>query len=212
MSEDPVTVSATPPAQQPKTNWAARGAGALALLAALVCVYVVFAATSKPQDGASLTRFATGPLSALEVVAIPPPQPDTPILNAAGRPVRLSDWRGQVLVVNFWASWCEPCKEEMPSLAALHERFAARGARVVAVSVDKPAAEALARRQLAEWGTGALEFFIDHNATSAINARSAGFPTTIIYDRRGREIARLTGPADWNSSEAHALIEAALAR
>jgi thiol-disulfide isomerase/thioredoxin len=116
---------------------------------------------------------------------------------------------GEPLVVNIWATWCAPCVEEMPTLAALQQRFEGR-VRVVTVSVDGEANLDRAQSQLAELGGGALPFYVDITRGVLWDVDARGLPVTIIYDRQGSEVARLAGGADWSSDEAAALIEAVL--
>jgi thiol-disulfide isomerase/thioredoxin len=179
------------------------GFGALAVL------YVVFAASSKPDERAGLARLAVGEMRALSVLADAPAQPAEVLRDAAGGQTRLAGFRGEVLVVNLWATWCAPCVEEMPTLGALQRQFAGR-LHVVAVSVDSLAEAEKARAQLERLSEGSLDFLIEPSRGILFSARAAGMPTTIIYDREGRELARLSGGADWSSPEAAALMEAVL--
>ena len=174
-------------------------------------LYVLFAAASKPEPVASgLTRFASGPLHALTVMDQPPPLPTRTIRDANGAETSLPAFTGQVLVVNLWATWCTPCMEEMPTLGALQRRFAGR-IRVIPVSADNEADKEKARRELAELSQDSLPFLIDISRGVLFDAQAAGMPVTIIYDPQGREIARVSGGADWSSDQASQLMEAVLA-
>ena len=179
-------------------------------LGACAVLYVLFAAASKPEGGA-YARFATGGLAKLQALETPPPQPPQPLIDADGQPATLADFRGQVVVLNLWATWCAPCVIEMPTLAALQRRYGEQGLRVVAVSIDADADAAKAQRMLADLSEGTLTYYHDPSRAMAFAARAGGLPTTVLYDRRGQEIARLAGGADWSGTEAAALIEAALA-
>ena len=178
-------------------------------LGALAFLYVVFTASSKPEP-AGLARFAEASLQRLTVLDDPPPQPANALTDAEGGEVRLSDMEGDLLVVNLWATWCPPCIAEMPTLGALQERFADRGVRVVAVSVDELAKTEEAKAALARLSEGRLDFYQDYTRAILFSSRAPGMPTTILYDRHGRELARVAGEADWSSEEGAALIEAAL--
>ncbi len=181
---------------------AAVGAGAL--------VYALFMASSKPPaDG--YARYAQGAMSKLEVVADAPDQPGQSLRDGNGEATSLAAYRGQVVLVNLWATWCAPCVEEMPTLGALHRRFEGQGFAVLPVSIDEDAKIDDAKEMLTRLSGGALPFLVDPSRGIAFEARAAGVPTSILYDRGGVEIARLGGSADWNSPEAVALIEAALA-
>jgi len=187
--------------------WAAFAMIALGLLAFL---YVVFAASSKPSVTGGLTRFAQGELTKLVVVSDPPPMPLRPLQDAAGAEASLAAFKGQVTVLNVWFTGCAPCIHEMPSLAALQRRYEGR-INVVPVSIDGEAKRAEAVAMLAELSENTLPFYIDISRGVAFDVGAPGFPITIIYDRRGEEIARLAGGADWASEDAFALIDAVLA-
>lgn len=180
------------------------------VLGAIAVLYVLFAASSKPDQGGSLTRFARGEMAALTVLPEPPPMPTRTIQDASGADTNLQALRGEVLVVNIWATWCPPCVEEMPTLAALETHFDGR-LRVIAVSVDSEGKRAEAQAQLAQLSDNVLPFYIDITRGVMFDARAAGMPTTIIYDREGNEVARLAGGADWASEDAIALLESVLA-
>jgi thiol-disulfide isomerase/thioredoxin len=137
--------------------WAALAMIAVGLLAFL---YVVFAASSKPQNSAGLMRLARGELSALVVVPDPPPMPLRPLQDAAGAETSLAAYQGEVMVLNLWATWCAPCVEEMPTLGALQRRYGGR-VYVVPISVDGEGQRARAQAQLADLSEGSLPFLID---------------------------------------------------
>lgn len=137
--------------------------------------------------------------------------PTRPLRNAAGGVATLAGaYDNEVLVVNLWATWCAPCVEELPTLAALQRRFAGRGVEVVTISVDSEGDRAKAERELTRLSGGALPFWIDISRGVLFDVEAPGMPITIIYVG-GEERARLAGGADWSSEEAAALIEAALA-
>lgn len=184
----------------------------MALLAAgtLAVLYVLFAAASKPEPSTGLMRFATGEMRALGVLEAPPPMPMRVLRDAAGAETTLAAFDGEVMVLNLWATWCAPCMEEMPTLAELQRRYQGR-VQVIPVSVDTEGQRARAQRELARLSGGTLPFLIDVSRGVLFDAQAAGMPVTIIYDREGREVARLAGGADWSSDEAVALIDAVLA-
>ncbi|MGE3142167.1 MAG: TlpA family protein disulfide reductase [Hyphomonadaceae bacterium] len=184
----------------------------LALGGALVLggvLYVVFALAAKP-DGPGLARFAKGEMAALRMARAEAPLAAQPFMDGEGRTRTLADFRGRIVVLNLWATWCPPCRAEMPTLAALARRYPAGDVTVLAISVDRAAERDAAEAMLRELSGGALDFYIDPTKTIAFAYTAPGFPTTYIIDREGREIARLAGDADWASPEAFALIDAAL--
>ena len=178
-------------------------------LGTVAVLYVLFAAASKPETASGLRRFATGEMERLVVLETPPALPGRAIRDASGAETSLSAFTGDVLVVNFWATWCAPCMEEMPTLGALQRRFEGR-LRVIPVSVDSEDKRAEAQAKLAQYSQGALPFFIDISRGVLFDVEAPGMPVTIIYDRSGRELARLAGGADWSSEEAARLMEAVL--
>lgn len=193
-----------------RPNWALRAAFVMIGFAALAGLYVLFAASSKPLVREGYARFAHGHMQRLEVLEDAPPMPSQSLRDGEGGETTLAAFHGDVLVVNLWATWCAPCMEEMPTLGALQRAYDGR-LRVLPVSVDGEADQGRAKRALAELSEHSLPFLSDPSRAILFSARAAGMPTTIIYDREGREIARLTAGADWSSPEAAALMEAALA-
>ncbi len=194
------------PPQKPWALWAALtliGAGAIAL------VYVLFAASSKPETQSGLRRFAEGEMARLYVMEAPPPMPTRTLRDVAGNETTLAAYQGEVMVLNLWATWCPPCMEEMPSLAQLQYNFEGR-IRVIPVSVDSEGDREKAISELRRLSGGALPFLQDMTRGVLFDAQAAGMPVTIIYDARGQEVARLAGGADWGGEDASRLIEAVL--
>ncbi|HEX6859605.1 MAG TPA: TlpA disulfide reductase family protein [Caulobacteraceae bacterium] len=185
-------------------RWAMVG---LALAGVAAVLYVIGAASFKPKQASDLSAYGTGALEKLVVTRPPTPMPDVAFTDANGKSLTLKDFRGQVVVLNLWATWCAPCKEEMPTLARLQAAYAAQPVSVVPLSVDRDEDLNLAVDQIAS--TPPLKLYRDPGYSMAfgLNPRAQGFPTTIIIDRQGRERARLSGAADWSSPEAKALIE-----
>ncbi|MGZ9809417.1 TlpA family protein disulfide reductase [Pseudoroseicyclus sp. H15] len=121
----------------------------------------------------------------------------------------LADYEGQVLLVNFWATWCAPCREEMPTLAALQEDMGSEDFTVLTIATGRnpmPAIESF----LAEIGVEDLPVALDPQQRLARDMGVLGLPITVLIDANGQEVGRLIGGADWNSSEAQALIAAVM--
>lgn len=174
-------------------------------------LYVLFSAASKPGSHSGLAQFARGEMAQIEFVEAPPPFPARSVQDSAGAEAPLGDrYAGDVIVLNLWATWCAPCIEEMPTLAGLQQRFEGRGVEVIAVSVDSLGARPQAEAALAELSGGRLEFLLDPSRGILFDLAARGMPVTVIYDRQRREVARLTGGADWAGDEAAALIQAVL--
>jgi thiol-disulfide isomerase/thioredoxin len=193
----------------PRPPYGLWAAFALFIGAAGLLVYSFVAEPGAPGSG-PMMAYAKGALEKLTVLEEPPPQPDTALTDAAGAETNLAALHGKVVLVNLWATWCAPCREEMPTLASLHQRFEHRGFMVAPVSVDQPEAQADAKDALAAMSGGALPFFAAPGMSFATSLGVRGLPVSILYDREGRELARLVGSADWASPEAASLIEAAL--
>jgi peroxiredoxin len=122
----------------------------------------------------------------------------------------LSDYRGKVILLNVWATWCGPCRAEMPSIQALHQAYAARGLAVVAVSVDQEGQEAAIADFGKEYG---LDFELLHDAVGAIQQiyQTAGVPESFVIARDGTIRKRWMGAEDWNSPANRSLVEQLLA-
>jgi thiol-disulfide isomerase/thioredoxin len=164
-----------------------------------------------PAAGGVTKALATGTLAAFLVHPEPKPLPDVAFQDAAGKPLKLSDWKGRVVLINLWATWCAPCRKEMPDLAKLQQELGSDQFEVVAISVDRKGAEA-SSAFLKETGSDALKLYVEPTTRIVSELQSAGLPATILVDREGREIGRLLGPAHWAAPEAFALVKAALAQ
>jgi thiol-disulfide isomerase/thioredoxin len=130
----------------------------------------------------------------------PKPAATTPFVDADGATHALADFHGQVLVVNFWATWCEPCVREMPTLDALQAQLGSDRFHVIVIDQDRegvkaagPFLESRGLRDLTLYAEPALHFVKD--------AGLRGLPTSLVIDREGREVARLEGTATWDSPE-----------
>jgi len=123
---------------------------------------------------------------------------------ATGKPVSLEDYRGKVLLVNVWATWCLPCRVEMPSLQRLHRRFEGTDFRIVAVSVDKDDVTVV-NDFVQELG---LTFDVLHDRAGAIERlyRTTGVPESFVIDRHGRIVKKVIGAAEWDSPVNETLI------
>jgi thiol-disulfide isomerase/thioredoxin len=153
---------------------------------------------------------ATGTLAAFLVHPEPKPLPDIAFADGDGKPLKLSDWKGRVVLINLWATWCAPCRKEMPDLAKLQQELGSGQFEVVAISVDRKGAEA-SSAFLKETGADALKLYVEPTTRIVSELQSAGLPATILVDRQGRELGRLLGPAHWAAPEAIALVKEALA-
>jgi thiol-disulfide isomerase/thioredoxin len=147
--------------------------------------------------------------SSTKTPAEPRPAPDYTFYDSAGKAVRIADFKGKVVVMNIWATWCAPCVAEMPTLAKLKAAYAGKEVEVVVVSIDSETSAAKARLFIARHEP--LAFYHDREMKLPFKINAAGAPTTVIYGRDGLEKARVAGEADWSGADARALVDKALA-
>jgi thiol-disulfide isomerase/thioredoxin len=202
-------------------TWALWGAAAIGVAAV---VYII--AQSATNAPAPAGQQASGPASGAVPVATPthdvarklehPADGSAPpayaFVDAAGRKVTLADFKGKVVVMNVWATWCAPCKVEMPTLAKLAKAYEGKPVAVLAVSIDKPEAADQAKAFLAQQAP--LAFYNDPEAKLpwALKPPASGMPTTIILGKDGLERGRISGEADWAGEGARTVIDKVLAQ
>jgi peroxiredoxin len=122
----------------------------------------------------------------------------------------LTDYRGDVILLNIWATWCIPCRTEMPSIEAVHQALGPKGLKVVAVSVDNEGEEQKIRDFAREYQ---LSFEMLHDPSGAIEGiyRTTGVPETFVIARDGTVRKKWIGPEDWNSEGNQRLLQSLLA-
>lgn len=150
-----------------------------------------------------------GALSRLQVHEAPLPAPELSFRNREGDTIALSDFRGRTVLLNIWATWCLPCREEMPALDRLQARLGGASFQVVALSIDRNGAEAV-RRFYDEIGITRLEIFTGSAGRILHDLAIVGLPVTLLVNAEGREIARAIGPVAWDEPEIVEFIEARL--
>lgn len=136
----------------------------------------------------------------------PKPASGVTFTDAAGKAVDLSTFKGKVVLVNLWATWCVPCRAEMPALDRLQQKLGSADFEVLALAQERDATKAQAF--LTEIGAKSLKLYLDPSLKSARSFGAVGLPTTLLLDHQGREIGRLLGEAAWDSEQAVKLIEA----
>jgi thiol-disulfide isomerase/thioredoxin len=161
-----------------------------------------------------IAPLAQGEVAAVTMAKTPLRLPDLAFEDASGQPRKLSDWRGKTVLVNLWATWCVPCRKEMPALDGLQAKLGGTDFEVVAINIDTRDPEK-PKNFLKTAGLARLGYFNDQKAKvfqdlKAIG-RALGMPTSVLVDGQGCEIATIAGPAEWNSDDAVKLITAALA-
>jgi thiol-disulfide isomerase/thioredoxin len=200
-------------------------AGAVAGVAVgLAAVYGIGTLQRNPADAACrpavelakrLAPLARGEVAGVSVAAEPDRLPDLAFIDASGKTRALSEWRGRTVLLNLWATWCVPCRKEMPALDALQGKLGSDRFEVVTINIDtrnldKPKTwlEDAGIRQLGYYGDPSAKVFQDLKAIG----KATGMPTTLLIDPQGCELGVLAGPAEWASEDAVKLISAALGR
>ena len=181
---------------------------AAGLLGLIVVAGVVAYASGFVNRDQGLEALAVGEMAGLTIAENPTPSPALPFMGPDGSDTTLASFQGQVAVVNLWAMWCAPCREEMPTLAALQRAYDPAEVVVEAINVDgDPAQEGPARAFLNEHAP--LVFYREPGFRLPFELPGAGaMPQTVLIDREGRIRAWKSGAADWSSPEARAVIDA----
>jgi len=135
------------------------------------------------------------------------PTPDFTLPDAAGKKLSLKDFRGKLVMLNFWATWCVPCREEMPQMERLYQEFNNKGFVIVAVDVKDKKTDALAFIKELKL---TYPVVFDPEGEVGLLYGAWGLPATYLIGRKGEGLARMWGPADWYSPGARALIQALL--
>jgi thiol-disulfide isomerase/thioredoxin len=188
----------------------------------LAAVYGIGAMQRNPTEAACrpaaelakrLAPLARGEVAAVGIAAEPRRLPELAFVDAEGKTRTLGDFKGKTVLLNLWATWCVPCRKEMPALDALQGKLGGDKFEVVAINIDtrnldKP------KTWLQEVGVKRLGYYSDSGAKvfqdlKAIG-KAFGMPTTLLVDPAGCELGTLAGPAEWASDDAVKLVEAAL--
>ncbi len=197
---------------------------AVAVLGAVAAIYGVVGASRNAGEPACrqaldiarrMDALAHGEVAAVKVTDEARMLPELTFRDASGQPKSLAAWRGRTVLLNLWATWCVPCRKEMPALDALQDKLGGPNFEVVAVNIDtrnpdKP------KEWLREVGIGHLAYYSDASAKVFQDLKAVGkalgMPTTLLIDPNGCELASLAGPAEWASDDGVKLVSAALGR
>ncbi len=189
---------------------------ALATALVLAGIYVTFQGESNVQGGISaenlnndLKAFTVGEMANFAVFEAPERPDAVRFLDGGGQPRSFDDWKGKVVLVNLWATWCGPCRHEMPALDRLQAELGGDEFEVLAVSLDRSGLD-LPKVFYEENGIQHLGLYNDASARTGVALGVFGMPTTVLLDREGRLLGRLVGPAEWDAPEAIALMKAAI--
>ncbi|MBV1698956.1 MAG: TlpA family protein disulfide reductase [Hyphomicrobiales bacterium] len=195
---------------------------AIGIAAGLAGVYGIAHLRSNPDAaacapavkiGQHIAPLAQGELAALTVAHTPFRVPNIAFKDAEGHDRSLADWHGRTVLLNLWATWCVPCRREMPALDKLQSELGGTGFEVVAVNINtrdpqKP------RAFLKEIGVTHLAYYSDESAkvfqSLKLAGKAFGMPTTLLVGRSGCEIGEMAGPAEWSSPTGVKLVSAAI--
>lgn len=172
------------------------------VLAALAVTSVIYVGGNRPSGAATSSdrEAATTSSRSFVIHDAPQPLPEIAFEGGYGQALTLANFNGKTVLLNIWATWCVPCREEMPTLDALEAQLGGPGFEVVPLSVDR-AGSAVVRRFYTEIGIQHLKLYIDASMQASFNLAAVGLPTTLLIDAEGRELGRLVGPAEWDTPE-----------
>lgn len=203
---------------QPPQFWSAISvAGGLVVGLAIVGTIEYRSGSTSDPAATGEPDLATAGVSSTQSPAVmtlhdePRPIAELQFEDGAGRPLTLADFQDKMVLLNIWATWCAPCREEMPTLDRLQSTLGGRDFEVVALSIDRAGIKTV-DRFYAEIGVKHLSRYVDVSAKAARDLGAYGLPTTVLIDRQGREIARHVGPAEWDKPAMTAFFRTQLAR
>ena len=177
---------------------------------AVLYTALVLGANTALADMAELEALREGSMKKLAFASEPAEVPSTIFTDASGAEHTLADWQGKYVLVNFWATWCAPCRKELPALDALNRDFGGEEFAVVTIATGRNPVPAI-ERLFAEVGVESLPILLDPKQALSREMGVLGLPVSVIIDPEGREIARMSGDAEWNSDSARAIVAALLA-
>ena len=172
-------------------------------------LYTGLILTANLASAQGLADLRTGDMKKLVVHSAPQEFADATFDGTDGE-LSLAEYRGQIVLLNFWAIWCAPCREEMPTLEALEQDYGGEDFAVVTLATGPNARPAI-DKFFDEIGVTALPKYLDKRAALSRANGVFGLPVTVLLNREGQEVARLTGTADWSSDSARAIVDAMLA-
>ena len=184
----------------------------LAVLGMAIGVAVWLASPSPaPMPATAATAQAQRAAFEFRPLDEPRPLPELGFTDADGRDLTLGDFRGRLVLLNIWATWCVPCRKEMPTLDRLQAKLGGSDFEVIALSIDRQGL-AVVKPFYEELGLKALRIYLDASGKATQTLGTVGVPTTLLIDQQGREIGRVLGPAEWDSPEVEAVIRRYLKR
>lgn len=175
--------------------------------AALLAAYSLLPPATTFERTGELGPYLKGPMARLTVVAEPYDLSDHIVALEDGSPVKLSDMAGKAMLINIWASYCLPCRAEMPELAHLQKELGDQNFEVVAVNVDRGGPK-MAREIMEEWNVEGLAVYSDRTSKIAFDLAQGAMPMSLIVDRAGKIRAYYLGALKWDAPEALAFFSA----
>ena len=163
-------------------------------------LYAACAAALLVAIGAAHVRATEAQPKNLVVHNAPKPVASIAFKDQSGKSRSLSDFKDKAVVLNFWATWCVPCRKEMPTLDRLQAALGGPNFEVVPVSMDLDGIDSV-RKFYAEIGVHNLAMYVDTSGQALRTVGGFGLPTTLILDRDGQEVGRIVGPAEWDSAQ-----------
>ncbi len=161
----------------------------------------------------AISPVISGDIAAFAVTDEPRPMPSLAFLDGEGKSASLDDFKGKIVLFNLWATWCAPCRHEMPAFDTLQETYGGDDFQIVPVSIDRGGMDK-PKAFYEEIGLKHLPFYQDETMgvfnTLKKQSLAFGLPTTVLLDREGCILGALNGPADWAGNDAKALIETAI--
>ena len=176
------------------------------LMSALLYTALLGLANTGHADVAAAEAMREGDMRKLIFHSAPIPSSDVAFISEDGQDMTLADFEGKLVVLNFWATWCAPCRHEMPLLSALQEEMGGDQMEVVTIATGRNPLPGM-QRFFEEIGVDNLPLHTDPRQSLARAMGVLGLPVTVILDPEGNEIARMQGDADWSSENAMAIME-----
>jgi thiol-disulfide isomerase/thioredoxin len=159
---------------------------------------LAWALTRASPDASSEATAAVAPPPGFSIHERSRPLPEIRFENGEGETITLAQFRGRVVLLNLWATWCAPCRREMPTLERLQAALGGADFEVLALSIDRTGLPAV-KEFYQELGLETLPIYVDQTGAAQRALNALGLPTTLLIDREGNEVGRLLGPAEWDS-------------
>lgn len=185
-------------------------AGGLMVLAGALASVYRYALTPAEKSAPAAISSSSQEASGFTLLEQPRSLPPVRFANGEGRGITLADFHGRVVLLNIWATWCVPCREEMPTLDRLQAELGGAEFEVVALSIDRSGVAGVTKFY-GEIGIRHLNIYVDGSGQVSRDLNIIGLPTTLLVDKEGRELRRKIGPLEWDNSNVIAIIKRAVA-